>query len=63
MVNECPNCEDELEGGMFGDNAYCEKCNITFETDYYRHPRHPITSCLSGIEYKGRVKMDDEAFE
>lgn len=30
----CPKCDSELEGEGFGDRVYCEKCDLTYETDW-----------------------------
>jgi len=29
----CPICWDELEGD-FGEDVYCDNCDVTYETDW-----------------------------
>lgn len=29
---DCPECGEEMKG-TFGEDVYCKKCNITYETD------------------------------
>lgn len=30
----CKRCDGELEGGRFGDDAYCPVCDLRYETDW-----------------------------
>ncbi len=43
---ECPECESTLIG-EFGDEVYCDKCNITYATEWdyfgYGNPKGWIT--------------------
>ena len=31
---DCPECDAEMEGGGFGDDAYCRACDRAWETDW-----------------------------
>nr|DAR80503.1 MAG TPA: DNA-directed RNA polymerase [Caudoviricetes sp.] len=42
MNIDCPHCGCEMDVN-FGDNVYCDNCNITFETDF------ELVDCENGI--------------
>lgn len=42
MNIDCPYCGCEMDVN-FGDNVYCDNCNITFETDF------ELVDCENGI--------------
>lgn len=53
----CPHCEEEMSGS-FGDNVYCEHCDITFETDWDSIDDDTFGAWLTGKEYDGPVDSE-----
>jgi hypothetical protein len=56
----CAYCDKELTGS-FGDNVYCDNCDISFETDwdYIDAGDGNMSAWLTGVEYKGKVEASD----
>lgn len=52
---DCPKCGGDLEGGGFGQEAYCVDCDMTFETDWdYRAPGDAFEWVLENTGRAGR---------
>jgi hypothetical protein len=52
----CPHCGKELSGS-YGDDVYCDVCDITYETDYtdgYDDENEWADGYLTGVEHKGK---------
>jgi hypothetical protein len=49
----CPHCDSKMEGS-FGDKVYCEKCDITFETDW-DGDGDSYFAWLTGVEFLGKI--------
>lgn len=60
----CPHC-NTLMYGSFGDNVYCPKCDLSFETENecsYSDEGDIYGSWLTGKEFKGKVDLDDNFY-
>ena len=56
----CPHCKNEITSG-FGDNAYCGKCDKSFEThwDYTNAEEGCMSAWLTGVEFNGKVGLNE----
>jgi len=54
---ECPKCYNEMEGS-FGDNVYCETCDVSYETDWDYTSGDSMGAWLSGKKYTGKVDIE-----
>jgi len=55
---ECPYCNSELKGS-FGDNVYCEKCDITYETEWDYTDQSNMGAWLTGVEFIAKLNITD----
>lgn len=57
----CPHCNSEMTGS-FGENVYCEKCDLTFETEWDYISEGSMGAWLInriGIEGKINIKNNE----
>lgn len=63
---ECPHCGFDKIYGTFGDNVYCPKCDITFETDCdvncTKDEDESWGAWLTGVEHRGKVDLEDNYY-
>jgi hypothetical protein len=58
FIYNCPHCDKEMEGS-FGDDVYCEDCDITFETDWDYITEDSPAGWLTGLEQDGDYPINN----
>ena len=56
----CPECHEEMEGGAWGDDAWCPACELRFETDFDYTGVPDNLSVMSWTEGEGKPCTREE---
>ena len=55
----CPHCNSDLSGS-FGDNVYCEDCDMTYETEWDYFGNYSPGGWLTGVEHEGKIDIEED---